>query len=304
MSQFRQSHIRIWVEPDLRGPTIQFTPAERWCWVALRLLTADCPHQPFLCYDDKTGYGDYTLAKAMKVPKKVWLSTKDKLVNLEMIEVNDENIIKIGKWEKHDSGTRRLHRRAEKDPKRKLVKPLPGADMNIRENRMRHSVLIYYNQRCGRRVTMSNQRFSRLISSRIREGATLEDFYYVIDLKLKQWKGTKYERHIYPLTLFNRDNFWDFVHEAMPEKAEPEPEVSDRMELTKGEFAIVEQAQKDYNRKLEAYKQKYGVETFDELVKLNVKIPSAYEYIQRKLKQHRAERGRVADANVSKAERD
>ena len=51
-----------------------------------------------------------------------------------------------------------------------------------------------------------------LIDKLIKEGYGYEDFKIVIDKKLKDWKGTKYEQYIRPSTLFG-EKFQNYLHE-------------------------------------------------------------------------------------------
>lgn len=78
-------------------------------------------------------------------------------------------------------------------------------DIKIRspaEPNITAEVVDYLNQKLGTRYKADTEKTRRLIRARIREGATLEDFRKVIDKKVKEWRGTKYEPYLRPETLF------------------------------------------------------------------------------------------------------
>ena len=51
-----------------------------------------------------------------------------------------------------------------------------------------------------------------MIEKLIKEGYGFEDFKIVIDKKVSDWRGTKYEQYIRPTTLFG-DKFQNYLHE-------------------------------------------------------------------------------------------
>jgi uncharacterized phage protein (TIGR02220 family) len=62
-----------------------------------------------------------------------------------------------------------------------------------------------------------------LISARIKEGFTYSDFISVIDKKVKDWKGSDWEKYLRPLTLFSKSKFENYLNGA---SAEPSNKVS------------------------------------------------------------------------------
>lgn len=65
------------------------------------------------------------------------------------------------------------------------------------------AVIDYLNERADREFTKKDSNLN-LIVARINEGYTLDDFKFVIDKKIIDWKGTKFEQYIRPLTLFSQ----------------------------------------------------------------------------------------------------
>jgi uncharacterized phage protein (TIGR02220 family) len=62
-----------------------------------------------------------------------------------------------------------------------------------------------------------------LIRARMREGHGVQEFKQVIDWKVKEWKGSKWEKYLRPGTLFTAAHFTDYLNEAQEnhvEKAE------------------------------------------------------------------------------------
>jgi len=62
----------------------------------------------------------------------------------------------------------------------------------------------------------------------------------VIDFKVEEWTGTKFEKHISPKTLFNPNNFWDYVDQMNSEDESTTPKEDEiewaKKQLEKGEW--------------------------------------------------------------------
>jgi uncharacterized phage protein (TIGR02220 family) len=54
-----------------------------------------------------------------------------------------------------------------------------------------------------------------LIISRIQEGYTISDFKYVIDYKVKDWKGSDFQKYLRPMTLFNKAKFENYLNSTI-----------------------------------------------------------------------------------------
>lgn len=66
----------------------------------------------------------------------------------------------------------------------------------------------------------------RLVSGRLRDGATVRQCYAVIGRKVREWQGTDMERYLRPATLFNATKFTQYLgeipageHERLPERS-------------------------------------------------------------------------------------
>lgn len=63
-------------------------------------------------------------------------------------------------------------------------------------------IIGYLNHKCDTKYRTSSQTTKKLINARYNDGFSREDFIKVIDLKSREWKGTKFERYLCPETLF------------------------------------------------------------------------------------------------------
>ena len=73
----------------------------------------------------------------------------------------------------------------------------------------------YLNFKTGRHYQVTDKTRG-LINGRVKEGYTTADFKTVIDKKVKEWKGTDYEKYLQPTTLFAPSHFDNYLNQ--PEK--------------------------------------------------------------------------------------
>ena len=78
-------------------------------------------------------------------------------------------------------------------------------------------IIAYLNDKCGTRYKATKVH-KEFIHARLEEGFTKEDFFTVIDNKVKTWKGTEWERYLRPSTLFNASKFQGYLNEKPVEK--------------------------------------------------------------------------------------
>lgn len=82
-------------------------------------------------------------------------------------------------------------------------------------------IVDYLNQKAGTRYRSTSQKTQRLIKARINEGATVDNFKQVIDLKVSQWSNSaKMSRYLRPETLFGT-HFEGYLNEK-PQNAKPQ----------------------------------------------------------------------------------
>ena len=75
------------------------------------------------------------------------------------------------------------------------------------------AIIDYFNQKVGTRYTYRNKKINGLVSARLGEGFTVEDFKTVIDNKVADWTGTEWEKYLKPTTLFAPSHFKDYLNE-------------------------------------------------------------------------------------------
>ena len=97
----------------------------------------------------------------------------------------------------------------------KKVKATPTVQTKIIEE-----IINYLNEKAGTKYKSTSKDTIKHINSRLKAGYTVEDFKYVIDVKVAEWQGTKMEMYIRPSTLFN-SKMDNYVNQPMPHKQHP-----------------------------------------------------------------------------------
>jgi uncharacterized phage protein (TIGR02220 family) len=78
-------------------------------------------------------------------------------------------------------------------------------------------IIAYLNEKTSSRYR-STDTTKKLIRARMEEGFTQADFFTVIDNKVKDWKGTEWEKYLRPDTLFRASKFQGYLNEKPVEK--------------------------------------------------------------------------------------
>ena len=87
------------------------------------------------------------------------------------------------------------------------------------------SIINHLNLKTGKRFSPETTVTKKLISGRLSDGRTLEDFKYVIDVKTDQWlNDPKMNKHLSPDTLFAEKNFEKYLNEKPIDDFKPSPE--------------------------------------------------------------------------------
>lgn len=73
-------------------------------------------------------------------------------------------------------------------------------------------IISYLNEKTSSRYR-NTESTKKLIHARLEEGFTKEDFFKVIDNKVKTWKGTEWEKYLRPETLFCASKFQGYLNE-------------------------------------------------------------------------------------------
>ena len=81
-------------------------------------------------------------------------------------------------------------------------------------------IINYLNEKAGTKYKSTSKDTIKHINARLKEGYTVQDFKYVIDVKVAEWQGTKMEMYIRPSTLFN-SKMDNYVKQPKPHKQQP-----------------------------------------------------------------------------------
>lgn len=96
---------------------------------------------------------------------------------------------------------------------------LPDTEEQIKKEERRDfsekvmAIIDYLNERLGTRYTYRNKTTNKLISARLSDGFTVDDFKTVIDNKIASWSGTEWEKYLTPNTLFAQSHFETYLNE-------------------------------------------------------------------------------------------
>jgi uncharacterized phage protein (TIGR02220 family) len=75
-------------------------------------------------------------------------------------------------------------------------------DKNVKNERIK-TIIDYLNKKSGKNYRAGASKTSSLITSRLNENYTLDDFKHVIDVKTQEWINTDMEKYLRPETLFS-----------------------------------------------------------------------------------------------------
>lgn len=76
-----------------------------------------------------------------------------------------------------------------------------------------HEIILYLNSQTQKHFKANSKDTARLVSGRIHEGFSVDDFKKVIDIKAKQWLGTDMDQYLRPATLFTPAHFEAYLNE-------------------------------------------------------------------------------------------
>ena len=72
-------------------------------------------------------------------------------------------------------------------------------------------IILYLNEKAGTKFQTKGANLE-IVQARINDGHKIHEFEYVIDAKVKDWKGTDWEKYIRPITLFNKTKFENYLN--------------------------------------------------------------------------------------------
>lgn len=90
-------------------------------------------------------------------------------------------------------------------------------------------IIDYLNLKAGKKYSAKRQATQKHINARLADGYTLDDFKHVIDVKVKEWKGTEMDGYLRPDTLFG-PKFENYVNQQADKgRKEPGQGVDERL---------------------------------------------------------------------------
>jgi uncharacterized phage protein (TIGR02220 family) len=98
-------------------------------------------------------------------------------------------------------------------PTPKKVKEAIG-EMEAKNDFLENVIITYLNEQTGKSYRTGNKETIKLIQARLKDGFTVEQFKYVIDVKTHSWKNTEYEKYLRPQTLFG-NKFETYLNETI-----------------------------------------------------------------------------------------
>ena len=129
---------------------------------------------------------------------------------------------RLGKTKNNQTRTKEEPKKTKEEPKKTPITNnlLPITNNQYKENKKEsdpfvEDVVSYLNFRTGRHYQVTDKTRG-LINGRVKEGYTTADFKTVIDKKVREWKGTDYEKYLQPTTLFAPSHFDNYLNQ--PEK--------------------------------------------------------------------------------------
>lgn len=112
--------------------------------------------------------------------------------------------------------------------------PFEASKEEEREEDIRE-IIDYYNEIISKELgttvfTYKNSQVNKNINARLNDGHDVIDFKKVIDYKLSEWKGTDYQKHLVPNTLFSLKHFSNYLmqSEMNYRKQSPSDKIKDR----------------------------------------------------------------------------
>lgn len=81
-------------------------------------------------------------------------------------------------------------------------------------------IIAYLNEKTNSKFKATTEATRKLMSGRLSEGYSVEDFRKVVDAMKKKWDGTDYEQYLTPTTLFAPSNFEKYYNFAIRQTQE------------------------------------------------------------------------------------
>ncbi len=144
-------------------------------------------------------------------------------------QIKDSNSLNIGHCptvvqtrSKESKQEKELEKELESETKRELELEKKSnvvcQKVSLPQSDVVDETIQYLNARTGKNFRVTTKEYRRFINARIKQGATLEQIKYVIDVKCAEWLHSEEMRqHLNPKTLFREANFDKYLNQIMPQ---------------------------------------------------------------------------------------
>lgn len=216
-------------------------------WIKLLCLAGRCNDNGFLMLTKEIPYTDEMIAKRFGMSIGDTQRALSLFQELHMIEVVD-SVYMVSNWlfyqnqrgledmKKQHADAQKRYRERQKalkieqkddsDITRDITRDIiPSISIsNSKSNSLSFSkeikeIIDYMNNRLNHKYTYSNKSYNRLITARLKDGFTIDDFKTVIDKKYYEWRGTEFEQYLTPDTLFAPSKFEKYLNQTVKRKA-------------------------------------------------------------------------------------
>lgn len=181
-----------------------------WYFIFINQIRDNIVNSKDLC--QRFNISKPTLAKYLKTGIDIFISCGMPDIRIERESKTSPNFILVGLEKPIEP--------AKKEPKKKTEKPkelkpdnaiVDSVDVFV------NVVITHLNNIAGTRFSTDRENTKKFIKARIKEGFSIDNFKYVIEIKSKQWIGTEMEQYLRPETLFG-NKFEGYLNEKYNEQ--------------------------------------------------------------------------------------
>ncbi|MDZ5712270.1 phage replisome organizer N-terminal domain-containing protein [Jeotgalibacillus haloalkalitolerans] len=213
-------------------------------WVKLLAQAGKTNASGYIYLSENIPYTDEMLSTIFNRPLNTVRLALQTFKNFGMIEIEQDNFVRVANWEKHQN-TSSLEK-IRKDTRERVAKHRENkriqkensnvtcngevTDIELEEELEEEKekeyipffeIIEYLNKIAGTKFRASSKKTKDLIKARWNEQYTLDDFKSVINKKTAEWKGNpEMEQYLRPITLFS-PKFESYLNQPEVKKREP-----------------------------------------------------------------------------------
>lgn len=266
-----KSRVVLYTTHDLRSADLDdLSLEEKWTWVALRLLAADCPFRPILCLMPGVPLTDEQIAIQLRVPLALWRRTKKKLSDHKRILVDKRGIV-IGEVNQPNMF-------------RKWEIKMPTDEEIKQDEQGRIKLCKIWEEMVGLLPDHNNRFVVRNYAARKKEGATEHDFEVAARTYLGiVSKGTISQCRTMKISMMlSKGTFWKMVKINRPAHGRTTTTLDYYNSLKKNKSrGLANDIVKDWSESIRKYMTLNGIRS---LIDIDwTKIMTCQEYLKRRM---------------------